>query len=150
MDAFHRYGWYSEWMEYYLSGRKEVFLVPCAATKPIYLSSLHQSVYQKFAFACGRGRELLVVSEPVVLIRYQDLYDYEKYFLYDFPPKLLDEVAHAFFVKRLRVLLSGKKIYGCLPRHHAGLINEAVGCRWKNYWSGDLYDMKKKAFLLSH
>lgn len=145
--AFHSYDWYFEWMKLYLKNVRKVFLTPCAATKPIHSSPLHRSIYQKLSSAYGKDREVLVVSEPVVLIRYLDLYELEKLFCYDFPPKLLSSESRAFFVERLRLLLTNKDVSGCLPRHHAVLINDAIGSRWKNYWQGDLYSMMKKASL---
>lgn len=90
-------------------------------------------------------REVLVVSEPVTLILYQDLYDLEKQFCYEFIPKLLGTEARELFVERLQTLLIGKNIEGCLPSHHAGLINDAIGKKWKNYWQGDMLTMKKRA-----
>ena len=149
ISAFHKYDWYFNWMKLYLAGKKSVFLTPCAATKPIYSSSFHRGIYQKFSAVYGKNKKILVVSEPVVLIRYQDLYTMEKYFMYDFPPKLLDITSREFFVKRLRILLSDKKISGCLPRHHASLINDAIGKNWKNFWDGDMYSMMKKASALN-
>lgn len=143
--AFHAYDWYFEQIRDFLKGVDKVFLTPCAATKPICSSSLHRSVYQKYITAKGAGREIFVVSEPVVLIYYEDLYDLEKHFFYDFPPKLLSPEARALFVARLREVLSGKNIEGCLPKHHASLINDAVGTNWKNYWQGDMLDMMKRA-----
>lgn len=131
-----------------LLGVRKVFLTPCAATKPIYASPVHRNIYQKFAARFGYDATPLVVSEPVVLIHYQDLYDLEDAFRYDFPPRLLGGAARALFVERLHKLLSGRRIVGCLPRHHASLINDAVGTNWKNYWNGDLYSMVKKASLL--
>lgn len=145
--AFHSYDWYFEWMRFYLKDVRKVFLTPCAATKPIHSSPLHRSIYQKYSSAHGKGREVLVVSEPVVLIRYPDLYELEKLFCYDFPPKLLSSESRAFFVERLRLLLVNKNVSGCLPRHHAALINDAIGHDWKNYWQGDLYSMMRKASL---
>lgn len=148
ISAFHAYDWYFNWMRRYLKDTHMVFLTPCAATKPIHSSMLHRGIYQKFALAHGMGAELLVVSEPVVLIRYTDLYDLEDAFRYDFPPPLLDQSTRNFFVRRLRVLLAGHEIVGCLPRHHASLINDAVGTNWKNYWKGDIYSMMQRASRL--
>jgi len=147
--AFHAYDWYFDKMKIILADTEKIFLTPCAATKPIHNSPLHRSIYQKFAEKYGNEREIFVVSEPVVLIRYQDLYEIERVFCYDFPPKLLDEKARRLFVERLRVLLTGKNITGCLPRHHALLVNDAVGKKWKNYWNGDLYSMMRRVHLLS-
>ena len=149
IPAFHAYDWYFRSMQRYLSDKKAVFLTPCAATKPIHASPLHRCVYQKYALVYGGGREMLVVSEPVVLIRYQDLWNLERHFYYDFPCPLLSADARALFIERLRSILKGKDIVGCLPRHHATLINDAVGSGWKNYWSGDLYTMMRKASLLN-
>ncbi|MBI2023219.1 hypothetical protein HYT01_01490 [Candidatus Giovannonibacteria bacterium] len=148
VSAFRRYDWYFHRMSSALIGMAKVFLIPCAATKPIYSSSLHRKVFQRFALAFGEDRELLVVSEPVVLIAYEDLYIMESAFLYDFPPKKLDQYSRQLFVSRLRELLSKKDIVGCLPRHHASLINDAVGENWKNYWRGDMYNMFRKASTL--
>jgi predicted RNA-binding protein len=145
VTAFYSYDWYFNWMRGFLENVDEVFLTPCAATKPIYSSAMHRSIYRKFIAAKGYGREILVVSEPVVLIRYSDLYELENLFYYDFPPKLLDCNSRTLFIERLRSLLLGKNIIGCLPRHHASLINDAMGTDWKNYWQGDLYLMMKKA-----
>lgn len=146
--AFHAYDWYFRSMQRYLRDKKAVFLTPCAATKPIHTSPLHRRVYQKYAMVYGGGRNLFVVSEPVVLIRYRDLFDLEPHFCYDFPCPLLGSDARALFVKRLRSILLGKDIVGCLPRHHATLVNDAVGKGWKNHWDGDLYTMMHKASLL--
>jgi hypothetical protein len=143
--AFHKYDWYFKWMEEFMKDVNKVFLTPCAQTKPIYTSSLHRCIYQKYVRAHGMEREVFVVSEPVTLILYQDLYDLEKYFCYEFIPKLLSPEARELFVGRLRGLLKGKDIEGCLPSHHAALINDAVGENWKNYWQGDMLDMKKRA-----
>lgn len=148
IKAFHSYDWYFEWVKSYLKNVRKVFLTPCAATKPIHSSPLHRSIYQKFSSVHGKDREVLVVSEPVVLIRYPDLYELEKFFCYDFPPKLLSLESRAFFVERLRLLLTNKDVLGCLPRHHATLIDDAIGNKWKNYWQGDLYLMMKKASLV--
>ena len=145
--AFHAYDWYFKWMKHYMKGVQSVFLTPCAATKPIYISSLHRCVYQPFARKYGAGREILVVSEPVVLIRYQDLYDFEKTFCYEFHPKMLSE-SRELFVERLRELLAGKHIVGCLPKHHAKLIDDAVGSGWKNYWIGGMFSMRSKGSKL--
>ncbi len=147
--AFHAYDWYYYTLMKTLAFEKKVFLTPCAATKPIYSSSLHKAIYQKFAEKFAGDRELLVVSEPVVLIRYSDLYEHEKHFFYDFPPKFLFPDSRKIFVERLRLLLSGKNIIGCLPRHHASLINDAVGIDWKNYWHGDFFAMVRKAAHLT-
>ena len=148
IPAFYSYDWYFKRMAKYMAGVKKVFLTPCAATKPIHSSMLHRGIYQKFITAFGKGHEILVVSEPVVLIRYQDLYNLENYFLYEFPPRMLTSESSEFFVSRLRKLLYGKIIAGCLPRHHASLINDALGYNWKNYWEGDLYEMMRKASSL--
>lgn len=148
IPAFYAYDWYYKWMARYMTDVKKVFLTPCAATKPIYSSMFHRGIYQKFITALGGGSEILVVSEPVVLIRYCDLYNLKNAFLYDFPPKMLSPESREFFVSRLKRLLSGKIISGCLPRHHASLINDAVGNDWKNYWQGDIYRMMKKASSL--
>ena len=145
IGAFLSYDWYFDFIKKYIRNRNEIFLVPCAETKPIHTSPMHKSIYQKFAFKFGHGREVLVVSEPVVLIRYSDLRELETVFCYDFPPKLLDKECRDFFVKRLRRLLLNKDIVGCLPRHHASLVNDAIGIGWRNYWSGDLYAMMRKA-----
>lgn len=146
--AFYAYDWYFRWMAKYVADVKKVFLTPCAATKPICYSMMHRGIYQKFITAYGEGSEILVVSEPVTLIRYRDLYLLKNAFLYDFPPKMLSPESREFFVKRLKRLLSGKIISGCLPRHHASLINDAIGNDWKNYWEGDIYRMMKKASSL--
>lgn len=148
--AFHAYDWYFNWLSRRLARVRRVFLVPCAATKPIYESSLHRTVYQRYAAVYGRGREVLVVSEPVVLIRYHDLYILGKNFYYDFPPKLLRGESRELFVRRLCQALSGKDIIGCLPRHHASLIIDAIGDGWENHWSGDLFAMMKKASRLKN
>ncbi|MBI2024756.1 MAG: hypothetical protein HYT03_01520 [Candidatus Harrisonbacteria bacterium] len=147
--AFCAYDWYFRWMKEYLGDKTKVFLVPCAATKPIHTSPLHRRVYQKYASAYGKNRILLVVSEPVVLINYQHLYNLEGSFFYEFPPKLLGKTARVLFIERLRELLEEKNIAGCLPHHHATLINDAIGTEWINYWSGDLYSMIKKASALN-
>ena len=144
--AFHAYDWYYEWMRKFLPRDESVFLVPCAATKPIHTSPLHRNIYQKIAAREGLGRITLVVSEPVVLIRYSDLVVLEKTFCYDFPPKFLSAGARDLFVARLQTLLTGKDIIGCLPRHHASLVDDAVGLnRWKNLWTGDLFSMMRNA-----
>lgn len=148
ITAFYKYDWYFKWMLKYMADVKKVFLTPCAATKPIQSSMLHRGIYQKFITAFGEGSEILVVSEPVVLIRYRDLYDLENTFLYEFSPKMLSSESREFFVKRLRRLLSGKIIAGCLPRHHASLINDAIGDNWKNYWQGDIFEMMERASAL--
>lgn len=148
MAAFRAYNWYFWWMHEYLKGVRGVFLTPCAATKPIHASPLHRSIYQKYAVVYGEGKEVLVVSEPVVLIRYQDLYNYERTFCYDFPPQLLNVDSRDLFVRRLRMLLSGKVVEGCLPRHHASLVNDAVGLGWKNHWEGGMFSMSRKASCL--
>ena len=145
VQAFLAYDWYFEWMQRHLKNVKNIFLTPCAATKPIFSSSLHRSVYQKFSLVYGKSRERLVVSEPVVLIRYSDLYDLEKVFCYDFPPRLLSFESRNLFVERLRLLLLGKNIVGCLPKHHAKLVTDAIGEDWKNYWCGDMFSMIRKA-----
>lgn len=145
LAAFHSYDWYFEWAEQFMKGVDKVFLTPCAATKPICSSSMHRSIYQKYIRAKGMEREVFVVSEPVVLILYQDLYDLEQHFFYDFPPKNLSLEARDFFVGRLKTLLAEKDIEGCLPCHHASLINDAIGVGWKNYWQGDMLDMMKRA-----
>ncbi len=124
-----------------------VFLTPCAATKPICSSTFHRRIFQPFAAVHGKGAECLVVSEPVVLIRYQDLYDFEKTFCYEFHPKMLSE-SRELFVERLRELLAGKHIIGCLPKHHAKLIDDAVGKGWKNHWDGNMYSMIRKGTRL--
>lgn len=147
--AFHAYNWYFHYMERFLADVKKVFLTPCAATKPIHTSPFHRRIYQKFATAQESEREILVVSEPVTLIRYEDLYTFERLFFYDFPPKLLNSKSRTLFVERLRTLLLGKDIVGCLPRHHASLINDAIGKSWENYWEGDIYFMMQKANLLA-
>lgn len=149
ISAFKSYDWYFHWMQSYLANIEQLFLVPCAATKPIYTSPLHKSIYQKFSAIYGIGREALVVSEPVVLIRYPDLYKMINEFCYDYPPKLLSPESRAFFVHRLKTLLTGKNIVGCLPRHHATLINDAIGTNWENLWSGDMYHMIQKASSLT-
>ncbi|MBI2109045.1 MAG: hypothetical protein HYT93_02605 [Parcubacteria group bacterium] len=148
VPAFHAYDWYFNWMKGFMKNVDGVFLVPCAATKPIYTSTFHRRIYQPFGATRGKGREILVVSEPVVLIRYQDLYDFEKMFLYEFHPKMLSE-SRELFVNRLRELLSGKHIVGCLPSHHAKLIDDAVGGGWKNYWDGNMYSMVEKGTKLA-
>lgn len=149
IPAFHQYDWYFYYMKQFLVDIEKVFLTPCAATKPIHTSPFHRNIYQKFAAVQENEREIFVVSEPVVLIRYQDLYNFERFFCYDFPPILLTEESRAFFVKRLRILLKGKDVAGCLPRHHASLINDAIGNNWKNYWRRDIYFMMRQANLLS-
>jgi len=144
--AFHAYDWYFEQIKDFLISVDKVFLTPCAATKPICSSSMHRSIYQKYIAVKGIDREIFVVSEPVVLIYYEDLYDLEKHFLYDFPPCFLSTETRAIFISRLMDTLSGKDIEGCLPKHHAGLIDDAVGKNnWKNYWQGDMLDMMKRA-----
>lgn len=149
ITAFHSYDWYFRWMERFLADVGKVFLTPCAATKPIHTSPFHRRIYQKFAAAQEDEREILVVSEPVVLIRYEDLYKFERLFCYDFPPKLLNQESRTLFVERLRSLLLGKDIAGCLPWHHATLINDAVGKNWENYWRGDIFSMIRRASLLT-
>ena len=146
--AFYAYDWYYRWMVKYMANVKKVFLTPCAATKPIYSSMLHRGIYQKFITAFGAGSEILVVSEPVVLIRYRDLYYLENQFLYEFSPRMLSSESRRLFVMRLKKLLSDKIVAGCLPRHHASLINDAIGNNWKNYWQGDIFDMMKRASAL--
>lgn len=149
IDAFHAYDWYFNYMRSHLENVESVFLVPCAATKPIHNSVLHKRIYQKHAKKYGKNREVLVVSEPVVLIGYQDLYDLEEKFLYDFPPKLLNPKSREFFVSRLNKLLDEKDISGCLPKHHARLINDAIGTNWENYWEKDLFEMMRRASKLN-
>lgn len=143
--AFHKYDWYFKWMEDFMRDVDKVFLTPCAQTKPIHTSSLHRCIYQKYIKTKGVGREIFVVSEPVTLILYQDLYDLEKQFCYEFVPKLLSPQARELFVTRLRTLLLGKDVAGCLPSHHASLITDAIGKKWKNYWQGDMLEMKRQA-----
>ena len=147
--AFHSYDWYFEQMKEFLQDKEKVFLTPCAATKPIHTSNFHRLIYQKYA-AVQKDREILVVSEPVVLIRYQNLYDMEGAFMYDFPPKFLNQESRGIFVDRLSSLLSEKDIAGCLPKHHASLINDAVGTDWINYWDGNIFSMIRKANLIKH
>lgn len=149
LEAFHAYDWYYSFLKKHLKHVEKVFLVPCAATKPIHQSPMHRSIYQKYIKKYGQDQSVLVVSEPVVLIRYQDLSVEESYFCYDFPPKFLNSDSRELFVERLKIL-EGKDISGCLPSHHANLITEAIGSGWKNYWKGDLYQMMKKASRLSH
>jgi len=143
--AFHNYDWYYRFMRSYLSARESVYLVPCAATKPIHRSPAHVRIYQRFAEFYGGSREILVVSEPVVLIRYGDLSALEDAFCYDFPPRLLNAESRALFVARLRELLDGKDVAGCLPAHHQSLVREAIGNRWENHWESGLYQMMKYA-----
>lgn len=150
VPAFRSYDWYFRWMRRHMKETTRVFLVPCAATKPIYRSPSHQRIHKTFAAVYGRGLTLLVVSEPVVLIRYPDLSsgDLEQHFHYEFPPAKLSTEAREFFIKRLSVLLSGKNVAGCLPSHHAALVNDAIGDGWRNYWSGGLYQMMGSARCL--
>ena len=149
ISAFHSYDWYFRQMEGFLQDRRQIFPTPCAATKPIHTSNFHGLIYQKFA-TNQKDREILVVSEPVVLIRYQNLYDMEGAFMCDFPPKFLNQESRGIFVDRLNSLLSGKDITGCLPKHHASLINDAVGTDWTNYWDGNIFSMIRKANLIKH
>ena len=145
IKAFHSYDWYFNWLSNHLENVDKIFLTPCAKTKPIYTSPLHRRIYQKYNALYQGEYELLVVSEPVVLIRYQDLYDLEKEFCYDFPPKLLDETSRGLFIQRLNVLLEGKEIIGCLPKHHERLINYAIGKgNWENLWRGDVFSMMRR------
>ena len=57
--------------------------------------------------------------------------------------------ARALFVERLRSILTDKDIVGCLPRHHASLINDAVSNNWTNYWDGNIFSMMKRAGALA-
>lgn len=145
IQAFHKYDWYFNWMQRYMNRVNDVYLTPCAATKPIHSSTFHRKIFQKFFAEYGGDSELLIVSEPVVLIRYQDLYNHEKVFCYEFLPKNLGQEARELFVKRLRTLLAGKSITGCLPRHHEFLVNDAIGDNWGNHWNGNMFQMIKRA-----
>lgn len=149
VSAFHKYDWYFTWIRRHLKDVERVFLTPGAVTKPINSSPLHRAIYQRYAVRFGGSAAILVVSEPAVLIRYKDLSDLEPLFLYEFPPRLLGAETRTLFVKRLQIILRGKHVEGCLPRHHAALVSDAVGNRWKNYWDGDLYSMMRKAKKLS-
>jgi hypothetical protein len=142
--AFFVYNWYFEFMANWLKNVRKVFLVPCAMTKPIHKSSAHCTIYQRYAEKYAADSEVLVVSEPVVLIRYDDLSRLGRVFHYDFPPRLLNDVSRATFVTRLAALLRGRDVAGCLPSHHAKLVNLAIGSDWKNYWRGDLFQMMRR------
>lgn len=148
-SAFHKYDWYYEQMLAALSSVQAVFLVPCATSKPIHRSPLQVRVFQKFYARFGEGRDLFVVSEPATLIYYPHLSLHERHFLYDYPCRFHNDETRTLFVKRLKPLLVGKDIAGCLPSHHARVINEVVGKNWKNYWRGNMFDMIKQGSALA-
>ena len=147
VSAFRAYDRYYQVVCRWLADKDSVYLVPCAGTKPIHTSPMHRSIYQKYARAFGGGREVLVVSEPAVLIRYADLERLEPVFMYDFPPHLLVGESRDLMVRRLAKALGEKDVRGCLPRHHADLVSSAVGS-FENDWSGGLYEMAWKAARL--
>jgi len=122
--AFHAYDWYFNFMRSWLKGVRKVLLVPCAKTKPIPLSVVHRGSFQKL-FLKYPDYQPLIVSEPVVLIRYADSLAPE--FKYDFPPNLLNEESRELFVDRLRELLKGKEVIGCLYSEKKKLIEDAIG-----------------------
>lgn len=106
-------------------------LVPCAATKPFPEAPSHKSGYLKGIGA--KKVDVWVVSEPLGIIPYSWSRKWPND-SYDFPPEHLQGAAYELLAERMgewfdRVAPKYEKIYLALPRHHARLIQSAIGDR---------------------
>jgi len=106
-------------------------ILPCTRVKPYRLSATHLLAEKRLR---AHGLESLVdvyiMSEPMVLVpRCLDIY--YPFANYDYSPRELDEYHRMKFVSILKKVIPNlarayRLIVSVLPRHHAGILREAL------------------------